>query len=193
MSTFFKSRLAVAALLLGPAVSMAAYAPSGPVAVFEPESAAPAWIAAVPSQGALAAGFLARSVAQVGPSDTVRKLAGETDAMKSALATKPFGTPVFGNLRGNAGLLLWNLSAVVRAQQDRQVFELVDVGITALHISEDIARVSAVPLPGAVWLFVMAVLGLAGTRVTGIKPGRAATRANDGNAPWLPQSAPVPA
>ena len=100
------------------------------------------------------------------------------------MASQPLSTPVFGNLRGNSGLLLWNLCAVVRAQQDRRTFELIDTGIATVLISEDIARVSAVPLPGAVWLFVMGVLGLAGTRVTGIKRGKGAAGANDVHAGW---------
>ena len=203
MSIFFTRGLAAAAaaaLLLVPAVSMAAYASSEPATAGAAESAAPEWVASVarpigtvPSQGTLAAGFLAQSVAQVGPSQAVARPEDESDAMKTALSAKPLSIPVFGNLRGNSGLLLWNLCAVVRAQQDRRTFALIDTGIATVFISEDIARVSAVPLPGAVWMFVMGVLGLAGTRVTGIKRSKGAAGANDVDAGWPQHAGAVPA
>lgn len=95
-----------------------------------------------------------------------------TREVQYAPSAKALDIPRFGNLHGNADLLLWNLCAVVRAQQGRRAFDLIDSEIRTVRISEDIAKVSAVPLPGAAWLFVMGVMGLAGTRVTGIKNAR---------------------
>ncbi len=189
MPTFFTRGLAAAAaaaLFMVPASCTAAYASSEFAALSWAASGAPS-IGAAPTQGALAAGFLAQAVAQVGQSQVVARPADGSDAMKTALSAKPLSTPVFGNLRGNAELLLWNLCAVVRAQQSRRTFELIDTGIATVLISEDIARVSAVPLPGAVWLFVMGMLGLAGTRVTGVKRGKGAPRVSDIQAAAWPQ------
>lgn len=197
MSIVVKAGLA-AALALAPVLSMAAYAASEPVTGSEPDRALLVAVqsgqretGAVATQAAPGASFLARSVAQIAPPSTGARAAIDTDPMKVALAGKPRSTPVFGNLRGNAGLLLWNFCVMVRAQQDRQAFELVNVGITSVKLSEDIARVSAVPLPGAVWLFVMAVLGLAGTRVTGLKTGKNVARTTDAAAPRLPHRGPA--
>lgn len=82
--------------------------------------------------------------------------------------------PLSASLRGESDLALWNLVAVIHAQQSNRPFELVDTGVAALQVYPG-GSVSAVPLPGAVWLFVMGVLGLAGTRVTGVGAvGRAA-------------------
>jgi hypothetical protein len=69
-------------------------------------------------------------------------------------------------------LSLWNLVAAVNAQQRGDSFELAEVRVAALPLSQpNVDPLSAVPLPPAVWLFVMGVLGLAGTRVTGLSGG----------------------
>lgn len=71
----------------------------------------------------------------------------------------------FGGLSGNAELLLWNLCAVVRSHQGHHAFERLDVGVESVKLAEDIANeVSAVPLPGAVWLLISGALGLIGLR-----------------------------
>lgn len=200
MSTLFKAGLAAAAaaLLCVPAVSTAAYVSSDLAAAGAPESRALALVASATSstdpvrtQGVLAADFLAQSVNQTGPSATVGSPAGDADAMQSALSATPSRNPVFGGLTGNADLLLWNLVAMVRAQQHRQAFELIDTGITTIHLSEDIAKVSAVPLPGVVWLFVMGVMGLAGVRITGVGKGARRAEVEPGVAPRFGAAVPA--
>ena len=69
-------------------------------------------------------------------------------------------------LRASSDLALWQLVATVHAQQQNKVFDLIDVGTkTVWKLEQD--QVSAVPLPGVVWLFVMGLLGIAGTRLKG--------------------------
>lgn len=78
-------------------------------------------------------------------------------------------SPLPGNLRRSVDPSLWNLVAAVNAQQRGDSFELVEVRVAALPLSQpNVDPLSAVPLPPAVWLFVMGVLGLAGTRITGL-------------------------
>jgi len=74
--------------------------------------------------------------------------------------------PLAMKLRGQSDLALWNLVATVHAQQKNNVFDLVDASKKTVWEFER-EQVSAVPLPGVVWLFVLAVLGLGGTRVKG--------------------------
>lgn len=67
---------------------------------------------------------------------------------------------------------LWSLVSSVRAQQRGDSFGLVEARVAALPLSQpNVEQLSAVPLPPAIWLFVMGLLGLAGTRITGMKGG----------------------
>lgn len=76
------------------------------------------------------------------------------------------------NLRRSLDISLWNLMAALNAQKRGDSFELVQVGVAALPLSQTNGDpVSAVPLPPAIWLFVMGLLGLAGTRITGMTGG----------------------
>ena len=87
-----------------------------------------------------------------------------------ALADTPHRR-VYDLLRGASDVALWNLVATVQAQQKAKTFDLVNTGVkTVWEIEKN--QVSAVPLPGVVWLFVMAVIGMVGTRVRGAAPGR---------------------
>lgn len=84
---------------------------------------------------------------------------------------------VFEMLRGPSDLALWNLVVTVQAQQKARTFDLVTTSVkTVIEIEKN--QVSPVPLPGVVWLFVMAALGIAGTRVR-----RGDDRASAGAAP----------
>ena len=106
-------------------------------------------------------------------------------AMRHALGTTPLATPTLADqatwfalpaaamrspqsvkLRASSDLALWHLVATVHAQQQNKAFDLVDAGTkTVWKLEHD--NVSAVPLPGVLWLFVMGLLGIAGTRLKG--------------------------
>jgi len=157
-----KARLtaAVVALLCSPVVSIAAMTSEDLGASSSAtDSLAPSY--------ALPPDFAATSQLRLASQLNVDALGASTEPMAHAL-----GGTEFGNLRGNADLLLWNLCATVRTQQGHHDFERIETSVRTQKISEDISKVSAVPLPGAIWLFVMGVLGIAGSRITGVKAAR---------------------
>lgn len=91
--------------------------------------------------------------------------------------------PPVVNLRGGIELSLWNLVAAVHAQQRGDAFKLVETSVASLPLSQpDSSPLSTVPLPPAMWLFVIGVLGIAGARITGLTP---ASRAGRVSAPEL--------
>lgn len=97
----------------------------------------------------------------------------ELEAPRSAfaLAADAPHRRVYEVLRGASDVALWNLVATVHAQQKAKTFDLVNTGAkTVWEIEKN--QVSPVPLPGVVWLFVMAVIGMVGTRVRVASPSR---------------------
>ena len=183
MSTYFKAGLAAATamtLMCAPALSAAA-----------PSSSVPWSASSLLAAGMLPSSSLLEALNQSQPQTGLEPVS----ASGSALAPSEFAlrSTGFGEIKGRADLLLWNLFAVVRSQQKRQYFEAIDRGIDTVRISEEIDKISAVPLPGAVWLFVMGVMGLAGTRVTGIRRGKAGTAGADDQRVWPAQGAAAPA
>jgi len=166
MSTYFKAGLAGATaltLMCAPALSAAALSSSVP------------WS----SSSLLAAGMLPTSSMlealnqSQAPTGSAPMAASETSPAPSKFALR---SSAFGELQGRADLLLWNLCSVVKAQQKQQHFVALDRGIYSVSLNQEIAAasaVSAVPLPGAIWLFVMGVMGLAGAKVTGTKKSKA--------------------
>jgi len=67
-------------------------------------------------------------------------------------------------------LSLWTFITSMRAQQQGDRFVALESNASLLRLGEGPA--APVPLPGALWLLVMGLLGMAGVRFTG--PGRAA-------------------
>jgi len=78
--------------------------------------------------------------------------------------------PLSANLRGDSDLFLWNLVALVHAQQINRTFDLVDTNLTAFLPATNV--VSQVPLPGALWLLGAGLAGLVGAarRRRGLQP-----------------------
>lgn len=88
------------------------------------------------------------------------------------------GTAPAAHPRSGIGLSPWNLVAAVHTQQRGDALKLIDVGVVPLPRSQpDSGPLSAVPLPPAMWLFLMGVLGVAGARITRLTP---AARAGQG-------------
>lgn len=92
------------------------------------------------------------------------------------------------HLRGDTDLFLFQLLGIFHSQRHGRHFELADRGVAFVITHHD--QPSPVPLPGALWLFLMGLLGLAGTRLTGVG-GTTATQ--DTRPPSLPMGAAVPA
>jgi len=75
-----------------------------------------------------------------------------------------------GSSAGDLQMSLFTLLSYMRAQQAGQSFQLADAGI-AVVLQNNIELPAPVPLPGAAWLFLMGLLGLAGGRL--VRPGQA--------------------
>ncbi len=161
---------AAAALLCVPAASFAAYSSADAFSVGGTTGASTLAVisAANAAQAQTASGFLTQAVTQTASAaqaSAVSVFASDAAAADFVQSAPAMRNPLSSSLRGNSDLFLWNLVAKVRAHQVDNPFDLVDSSVAALQIPPD---VTAVPLPGAIWLFVMGVLGLAGTRITGI-------------------------
>ncbi len=158
MPTIFKTALSAAlaaASLCMPTLSSATMTPIEQAA-FALQSEAPA-----------SSGSLLKLMAQTLPAEHPEAVSPDRSATASGLPGRFAADAYTGPLRAHSDLALWNLVAAIHAQQKHQSFELVDAGLkTVWEFERD--NVSAVPLPGVMWLFIMGLLGLAGTRVTGV-------------------------
>lgn len=156
MSTILKTLLAATAALMlsgAPAVSMAAN-------VSIATASTPDFLSQAVSQMQMRASPDTHAASPFFGDD------GPPEFVQSASALR---NPLSIHLRGRSDLFMWNLVAMARAHRENKLFDLVDTGLTSIVAQQKEAAVSAVPLPGAIWLFVMGVLGLAGTRITGIR------------------------
>lgn len=117
-----------------------------------------------------ASGFLSWATRPLSVPATVPGTSINTDHGVSVFVppTVVLRNPLSVNLRGGADLSLWNLVAALHAQQRSDSFEWVEASVAAQPLIQQttVDPLSVVPLPPAVWLFVMGVMGLAGTRVT---------------------------
>lgn len=118
------------------------------------------------SSGSVAADHLAEAMRHTLATTPPAAPAIADEASWFALPDAAMQSPQSVKLRASSDLALWHLVATVHAQQQNKAFDLVDAGTkTVWKLEHD--QVSAVPLPGVVWLFVMGLLGIAGTRLKG--------------------------
>lgn len=63
---------------------------------------------------------------------------------------------------------LWTFITSIRAQQQGDRFSLLETHVSLLQLAESPA--APVPLPGALWLMVVGLMGMAGVRATSSRP-----------------------
>jgi hypothetical protein len=80
------------------------------------------------------------------------------------IAALPPVIPIGFGLGDDLDLTIWNFIATVHAQQQARPFAVLQSQTTTLTLAVP-AAVAPVPLPGALWLFVMGLLGLVGSRL----------------------------
>jgi hypothetical protein len=162
MPKLLKTGLAIAAasclpLLASAAMVDNAWPASAPVALSQP-----APLAALDFLSQLTAREEAPALAQAAP---MALDAFDDDRRGFRFGVGQLITPP-ARLRGDVDLFLWNLLSIVHAQREGRPFELAERGVAYVLVTQS-DQPAPVPLPGALWLFVMGLLGLAGTRLTG--------------------------
>jgi hypothetical protein len=80
------------------------------------------------------------------------------------------GNPLSHLSRGPSDAAMWNLFALVNSQQRERHFDVMPTGLTSFQTFTPL-QVSSVPLSGATWLFLLVLLGMAGTRLTRSRDG----------------------
>jgi hypothetical protein len=148
---------------------------------------APALCSAVTVSGGSTTGlgsFLSRLVSQLPPQQTITVSGGSGSGSggRVIVVNPPSGNPLSQLSQNAADAALWNLVSAAKSQNSAKPIETLSAGLvttsTPLVFTPSIAP-SPVPLPGVTWLFVLGVLGMAGSRLTtprGEKPGRQVTR-----------------
>jgi hypothetical protein len=145
---------------------------------------APALCSAVTVSGGSTTGlgsFLSRLVSQLPPQQTITSSGGSGSGSGGLVieVNPSTGNPLAQNV---ADAALWNLVSAAKSQNSAKPFETLSSGLVttaAPLVFTPSAAPSPVPLPGVTWLFVLGVLGMAGSRLTtprGENPGRQATR-----------------
>ena len=83
-------------------------------------------------------------------------------------------------------LTLWSFARAIQAQQEGSPFEMLQTSLALqeFQIAPLAGEITAVPLPGAVWLFVMGLLGLAGSRITRVGGEIATAKGRDAPRPF---------
>jgi hypothetical protein len=124
---------------------------------------------------------------------TVSDVGSDSGSLITAL--KPSAGQTLPQLSQHAAdAALWNLVSATRSQNATWPFEALSGGLaTSLTplVFSPVAAPSPEPLSGATWLFVLGVLGLAGSRLTtqrGESPVRQATNAPASTDPGLATS-----
>ena len=121
--------------------------------------------------------FLSRLVSQLPPQQTITVSGGSSSGSGGLIIEV---NPSTGNplAQSAADAALWNLVSAAKSQHSGKPLETLSTGLvttaTPLVFTPSVAP-SPVPLPGVTWLFVLGVLGMAGSRLTtprGESPGR---------------------
>ncbi len=159
------------------ALASALAAGTAHAALIEPEAAVPQ--AAVAAPGDPSAAWL---VANPTPADRAYALAaGATDTADALQAT---AASVGSRILPSASTIsLWTFITSMQAQQRGDRFVILETHVSLLQLAE--SPPAPVPLPGAVWLLVMGLLGFAGVRITG-QGAATAPRLAPGPRPLLP-------
>jgi hypothetical protein len=114
--------------------------------------------------------FLSRLVSQLPPQQTITVSGGSGSSSGSGglvIEVNPStGNPLAQNV---ADAALWNLVSAAKSQNSAKPFETLSAGLVttaAPLVFTPSAAPSPVPLPGVTWMFVLGVLGMAGSRMT---------------------------
>ena len=130
----------------------------------------PALCSAVTVSGGSTTGlgsFLSRLVSQLPQQQIVTVSGGSSGSGGLVIEVNPStGNPL---AQSAADAALWNLVSAAKSQNSGKPIETLSAGLvttsTPLVFTPSVAP-SPVPLPGVTWLFVLGVLGMAGSRLT---------------------------
>jgi hypothetical protein len=130
----------------------------------------PALCSAVTVSGGSTTGlgsFLSRLVSQLPQQQIVTVSGGSSGPGGLVIVVNPStGNPLAQNV---ADAALWNLVSSAKSQNSAKPFETLSSGLVTTAtplVFTPSAVPSPVPLPGVTWLFVLGVLGMAGSRLT---------------------------
>ena len=113
--------------------------------------------------------FLSRLISKLPPQQTVTVSGSGSGTGSGGLIIEVNPSPGNPLSKNVAGAALWNLVSAAKSQNSGKPLETLSAGLvtttTPLVFTPNTAP-SPVPLPGVAWLFVLGVLGMAGSRLT---------------------------
>ena len=125
-------------------------------------------IITIPDQPKTASDFLSRVLAEASHVTPDQAHGEDTHVFIQSVPAED--NPLSHLSRGRSDAAMWNLFALVNSQQHVRHFDVMPTGLTSFQTLTP-NTVSAVPLPTATWLFVLTLLGMAGTRLTRSRDG----------------------